>query len=201
MCLHVLSAFACNRLSWITNVAHWRTPRWRSQCSSCGGLAVSARLKLSSTLTPPAIKKLVCCSQTSPASFVLFRLQLDDCVNSHGFVLDWRCHAGWNPHEQVKHVHIPFLSEHRFLLLLPVHGACFILPDEQVACCDSDIKANVQKSVTWSPCANSSYENNLAVADGSAAIASGPIRVEERLTLRQPQGPQGPEGTRKTSTI
>ena len=46
MCLHVLSAFACNRLSWITNVAHWRTPRWHSQCSSCGGLAVSARLKL-----------------------------------------------------------------------------------------------------------------------------------------------------------
>ena len=35
-----------------------------------------------------------------------------DCINLHGRVRDWRSHAGWYPDEQIKHVHIPFLSEH-----------------------------------------------------------------------------------------
>ena len=40
-------------------------------------LTVSARLDLSSKLTPPAVKQMVCCSQTSPAFFVFFSLRLD----------------------------------------------------------------------------------------------------------------------------
>ena len=58
----------------------------------------------------------------------------------------------------------------------------------KLLCHDADIKADVE-SVTKSPCAKTSDEKNLAVADGSAKVASASIRVEERLTLRQPQGP------------
>ena len=61
-------------------------------------------------------------------------------------------------------------------------------------CYDFDVQATVEESVTKSPCANSSDEKNLAVADGSAMIASRSIPVKERLTLRQTQGPQGPVG-------
>ena len=46
---------------------------------------------------------------------------LIDCIDLYGRVRDWRCHAGWYPHEQIKHVHI-LLSEHSFLLLA-VHDA------------------------------------------------------------------------------
>ena len=37
---------------------------------------------------------------------------LIDCINLHGRVHDGRCRAGWHPHEQIKYVHVPFLSEH-----------------------------------------------------------------------------------------
>ena len=37
---------------------------------------------------------------------------LIDCINLHRRVRDWRRHAGWYTHEQIKHAHIPFHSEH-----------------------------------------------------------------------------------------
>ena len=78
-----------------------------SQHSPSCDLTVSARLDLSSVLTTPAVKKLGC-SPSSRSSVC----DLTDCVNLHWRVQDGRCHAGWHPHEQIRHVYVPFLSEH-----------------------------------------------------------------------------------------
>ena len=50
----------------------------------------------------------------------------------HGLVLAWRDCARWHLHEQIKHTHVPFLPEHRFHFLPPVHDVRLIFPDQQV---------------------------------------------------------------------
>ena len=87
MCGHVLLVLVDSRLALVTNViesrlpvlhvlirpsrrltpchshrfshsTHCRTLIWLSQCLPNGGLTVSARVDLSSTLTPPAVEKV-----------------------------------------------------------------------------------------------------------------------------------------------
>ena len=90
----------------LNTLSHSRRFSQRSQ--SCG-LTVSARLDLSSTLTLPAVKKLAAATERDSLPSLSSVCNLIDCINLHGRVHDGRCHAGWYPHEQIEHKHVPFL--------------------------------------------------------------------------------------------
>ena len=75
-------------------------------------LTVPVRLGLSSTLTPPAVKKKWAVALERDSSPLLSSTcDFVDRVNLHGLVHGGRCHAGRHLHEQIKNVHVPLLPE------------------------------------------------------------------------------------------
>ena len=66
---------------------------------------------LPSSLLLPSKSWAVAVERDSPSRLSSI-CDLIDCVNLHGSVRDWDCHTGWHPHEQIKHAHVPVLTEH-----------------------------------------------------------------------------------------
>ena len=104
MCVHVLLVFFDNRLSWITNVSHLRTPVVKSSLSVLHVLVVRLAVYLNVIPITRRTQRTVAhelafttewsygfCS-LGPVFHASFSsvYNLMDCVNLHGFVLDWR---------------------------------------------------------------------------------------------------------------
>ena len=175
MCGHVLLVFIGGWLSWVMDVSHFCAPVIESHLSVLHVLVVCLIVQLASIVIVrrarhtvtfssffagltqwrsygfssfgfvfhahySAVKKLGCCSRTWLAFLALFHSRLDWLRQP-----PWAC-ARWHPHEQIKHVRIPFLSEHWHLLSLPVHDVRLIIPNEQIVPGLDDVGGQHQRS-------------------------------------------------------